>query len=390
MKIITRSIWILSMVSLLADVASELLYPVIPVYLKSIGFTVAGIGLLEGIAELTVGLSKGYFGKQSDERGVRLPFVKLGYLLSALSKPMMALFTYPAWIFLSRTTDRLGKGVRTAARDALLSQQSTPATKARVFAFHRGWDTVGAVTGPILALVYLHYNPEAYKLLFFLAFIPGVLSVALIFLLKEEKKPVSTLGKGNFFSFLSYFKIAGAEYKQLLIGLLIFALGNSSDLFLILRAREITGSDSITISAYIGYNIVYALSSYPMGILADKWGSKRIFLAGLVLFIIVYAGFALTSTAWIIYILFGLYGIYAAATEGIAKAWISNLAHDKNTGTALGCFNSLQSLAAFSASVLAGIVWQWQGSEAVFLMAAFLALVSFVFLFVKAGKGQYR
>jgi len=303
---------------------------------------------------------------------------------------MMALFTYPAWIFLSRTTDRLGKGVRTAARDALLSQQATPATKARVFAFHRGWDTVGAVTGPVLALVYLHYNPEAYKPLFFLAFIPGVLSVALIFLLKEEKKPVSTLGKGNFFSFLSYFKIAGTEYKQLLIGLLIFALGNSSDLFLILRAREITGSDSITISAYIGYNIVYALSSYPMGILADKWGSKRIFLAGLVLFIIVYAGFAVTNTAWIIYILFGLYGIYAAATEGIAKAWISNLAHDKNTGTALGCFNSLQSLAAFSASVLAGIVWQWQGSETVFLMAALLALVSFVFLFLKAGKGQYR
>ena len=199
------------MVSLFADVASELLYPVIPVYLKSIGFTVAGIGLLEGIAELTVGLSKGYFGKQSDERGVRLPFVKLGYLLSALSKPMMALLTYPAWIFLSRTTDRLGKGVRTAARDALLSQQATPATKARVFAFHRGWDTAGAVTGPILALAYLHYNPEAYKPLFFLAFIPGILSVALIFLLKEEKKPVSTLGKGNFFSFLSYFKIASAD-----------------------------------------------------------------------------------------------------------------------------------------------------------------------------------
>lgn len=368
------------MVSLLADIASELLYPVIPVYLKSIGFTVAGIGLLEGIAELTVGLSKGYFGKLSDERGVRLPFVKLGYLLSALSKPMMAMFTYPSWIFLSRTTDRLGKGVRTAARDALLSQQSTPATKARVFAFHRGWDTVGAVTGPILALVYLYYNPEAYKPLFFLAFIPGILSVALIFLLKEEKKPVSTLGKGNFFSFLSYFKIASAEYKQLLIGLLIFALGNSSDLFLILRAREITGSDSITISAYIGYNIMYALSSYPMGVLADKWGTKKVFLAGLVLFIIVYTGFAITNTPMVIYCLFALYGIYAAATEGIAKAWISNLAHDKNTGAALGCFNSLQSIAAFSASLLAGLIWQWQGSEVVFITAAVLALVAFMYL----------
>lgn len=378
------------MVSLLADVASELLYPVIPVYLKSIGFTVAGIGLLEGIAELTVGLSKGYFGKRSDEKGVRLPFIKLGYLLSALSKPMMALFTYPAWIFLSRTTDRLGKGVRTAARDALLSQQATPATKSRVFAFHRGWDTAGAVTGPVLALLYLYFNPGAYKPLFYLAFLPGMLAVALIFLIKEEKKPVSTMERGNFFSFLSYFRIAQREYKLLVIGLLLFALGNSSDLFLILRAREITGSDTITISAYIGYNFIYAISSYPMGIVADKWGAKRIFLVGLILFMIVYSGFAFATTSSIIYLLFGLYGIFSAATEGIVKAWISNLAHDKNTGTALGCYNSLQSLVAFSASLLAGIVWQWQGSKTVFVLSAVLTLASFLFLFIKAGKGQYR
>ena len=155
MKIINRTVLILSLVSLFADVASEMLYPVVPVYLKEIGFSVLLIGVLEGVANFTAGLSKGYFGKLSDEKGLRLPFVKLGYLLSAISKPMMAAFIYPLWIFFARTVDRLGKGLRTAARDALLSQNATKETKARVFGFHRGMDTLGAAIGPILALLFL-------------------------------------------------------------------------------------------------------------------------------------------------------------------------------------------------------------------------------------------
>src|SRR6185436_11683962 len=133
MRIITRTIWILSLVSMFADIASEMLYPVIPVYLKEIGFSVLLIGILEGIAELTVGMSKGYFGKQSDERGTRLPFIKWGYFLSAISKPLMTVFVYPLWIFFARTTDRLGKGIRTAARDAMLSDESSPENKGKVF-----------------------------------------------------------------------------------------------------------------------------------------------------------------------------------------------------------------------------------------------------------------
>ena len=201
MRIITRTVMILSVVSLLADVASEMLYPVIPVYLKEIGFSVLLIGILEGIVNFTAGISKGYFGKRSDEKGVRLPFVKLGYLLSAVSKPLMAVFVYPVWIFFVRTIDRLGKGVRTAARDALLSREATPATKARVFGFHRGMDTVGAAIGPVLALLFLFFYPGDYKTLFYLAFIPGMLSILFIFFLKEKKQPVSTLVKGNFFLF---------------------------------------------------------------------------------------------------------------------------------------------------------------------------------------------
>src|ERR1051325_1361458 len=152
MRVITKTVLILSIVSLFADIASELLYPVIPVYLRQIGFSVAWIGLLEGVANFTSAISKGFFGKRSDEKGLRLPFVKLGYFFSAISKPMMAAFTYPLWIFFARTTDRVGKGLRTAARDALLSQKATPKTKATVFGFHRAMDTTGAAIGPALAL----------------------------------------------------------------------------------------------------------------------------------------------------------------------------------------------------------------------------------------------
>jgi len=214
MRIITRTVLILSIVSLLADVASEMLYPVIPVYLKEIGFTVFWIGVLEGVVNFTAGISKGYFGKLSDEKGLRLPFVKLGYLLSAISKPLIATFTYPLWIFFVRTVDRLGKGVRTAARDALLSQEATAATKARVFGFHRSMDTVGAAIGPVLALLFLFFYPGEYKTLFYLAFIPGIISILFIFLLKEKKQPVSTLGKGNFFSYFNYWKIATLELRK--------------------------------------------------------------------------------------------------------------------------------------------------------------------------------
>jgi sugar phosphate permease len=170
MRIITRTVLILSVVSLFADIASEMLYPVIPAYLKEIGFSVLGIGILEGVVNFTAGISKGYFGKLSDEKGLRLPFVKLGYLLSTISKPLIATFTYPIWIFFVRTIDRLGKGVRTAARDALLSQEATTATKARVFGFHRSMDTVGAAIGPIVALVFLFFYPGEYKTLFYIAF----------------------------------------------------------------------------------------------------------------------------------------------------------------------------------------------------------------------------
>jgi MFS family permease len=169
---------------LFADVASEMIYPVLPLYLNEIGFKIFWIGVLEGFAGFTAGISKGYFGKMSDEKGVRLPFIRIGYFLSSISKPIIALIAAPLWIFFSRAVDRLGKGVRTAARDALLSQQTTKENKGKVFGFHRSMDTLGAAIGPVIALIFLVIYPGDYKTIFLLAFIPGIISVLLIFLLK--------------------------------------------------------------------------------------------------------------------------------------------------------------------------------------------------------------
>jgi MFS family permease len=383
MRIITRTVFILSVVSLFADIASELLYPVIPVYLDSIGFSVLWIGLLEGIANFTSGISKGYFGKLSDEKGLRLPFVKLGYLFSAVSKPMMAIFVYPLWIFFARTLDRLGKGIRTAARDALLSKEATKETKARVFGFHRSLDTVGATIGPALALLFLYLWPGQYTSIFFIAFIPGLISVLLIFFLKEKRQPVSTLEKGNFFSFFSYWKIAPRGYKKLVPALLLFALFNSSDIFLLLKTKEITHSDNITIAAYVFYNLVFASTSYPLGLIADRIGIKKIFVTGLFLFAIVYTGFAFNASPFMIFVLFFIYGIYAAATEGITKAWITNMAHNTNTATAIGFYTSGESVCALLASIIAGAIWSSAGSFYTFIVTGIASFIVTLHVLVK-------
>ena len=401
MRIITRTVLILSVISLFADIASEMLYPVIPVYLKEIGFTVFWIGMLEGVANFTAGISKGYFGKLSDEKGVRLPFVKLGYLLSAVSKPLIAAFAYPLWIFFVRTIDRLGKGVRTAARDALLSQEATVATKARVFGFHRGMDTVGAAIGPILALLFLFFYPGDYKTLFYLAFIPGIISILFIFLLKEKKQSVSTLAKGNFFSFFSYWKVATPEYRKVVAGLLLFALFNSSDIFLLLITKETIGdktlsimgghfnADTITIAAYVFYNLIYAAASYPLGALADKFSFKKIIIVGFFLFAIVYGGFAFNPPIAVIFLLFSVYGIYAAATEGVIKAWITNLAHKENTATAIGFYTSCESICTLLASIIAGTLWTNFGSTSTFITTAGISVIVLLYFLLKIKDRQF-
>ncbi|MCX5816606.1 MAG: MFS transporter [Proteobacteria bacterium] len=376
MKYITRTVWALSLVSLFTDTASEMLYPIMPIYLKSIGFSIVLIGILEGVAEATAGLSKGYFGKLSDNSGRRVVFVQTGYALSAISKPMMGFFIYPLWIFFARTTDRFGKGIRTGARDAILSDEATPQTKGKVFGFHRAMDTFGAVLGPALALLYLYFYPQDYRTLFFIAFIPGLIAVFASLYLKDKKQ--TTLTEKNvisFFSFLNYWKGSPLIYRKVVIGLLTFALFNSSDVFLLLKAKESGLSDTMVIGVYIFYNLVYALCALPMGIIADKVGLKKIFIIGLTLFATVYFGMSVNANIYVYFGLFFLYGIYGAATEGISKAWISNITDKKDTATAIGTYSGFQSVCTMLASSLAGLIWYQFGATATFITTGIATLL---------------
>ena len=381
MKYITRTVWILSFISLFTDVASEMLYPIMPVFLQSIGFSVVLIGILEGIAEATAGICKGYFGKLSDNSGKRAPFIQWGYILSAITKPMMVLFVFPVWIFFVRTLDRFGKGLRTGARDAMLSDEATPETKGKVFGLHRGMDTLGAVLGPVFALVFLYFHPADYKALFLFAFLPGVAAVLTTLFLKDKKQKHLPLKKipTPFFSFLKYWKDSPLIYRKVVIGLLVFALFNSSDMLLLLRVKQSGLNDTHVIGLYIFYNLIYALSSLPFGMIADKFSLKSVFTFGLILFAVVYLGMALSTNIYVYLSLFFLYGLYAAATEGISKAWISNITDKKDTATAIGSFAGFQSIAAMIASSLAGAIWFWLGVETAFILTSVVTVLVIVY-----------
>lgn len=369
--------------SFFTDIASEMLYPVMPIYLKSIGFTALLIGILEGIAEATAGLSKGYFGELSDKLGKRVIFIRWGYLLSALSKPAMAISKWWAWIFIARTTDRMGKGLRTSARDALLSDESTPETRGKVFGFHRGMDTLGAAIGPAIALLLLWLYPGNYTFIFLITIIPGLVAVLLTFMLKEKaKEPNHNISKVvvSPFSFLKYWKESPVNYRHIVIGLIIFTLINSSDAFLLLKVKEEGASDTMVIGLYIFYNLAYALLSYPMGRLSDKLGIKRIVIFGIAIFAITYIGFALTTKWSAFVLLFGLYSLYAASTEGVLRAWLANNVPKTKTATGIGLYNSLQSIATLIASSMAGLIWIMAGSGTVFMISAVGAALAGIYL----------
>lgn len=387
MKYISKTIWILSVISLFTDMASEMLYPILPIYLKSIGFSIVLIGALEGVAEAMAGLSKGYFGKLSDSLGKRVPFVQLGYTLSAISKPLMGVLVYPVWIFMLRTADRLGKGIRTGARDAILSEEATKHTKGKVFGFHRSMDTLGAVLGPGLALIYLYYYPENYKVLFYLAAIPGALAIIATLYLKDRKTGTKAkIASVPFFSFLNYWRSSPVIYKKVVIGLLIFALVNSSDVFLLLKAKEIGIEDTMIIGLYIFYNLIYAIFAFPLGVIADKIGLRLIYIIGLLLFASVYFGMSHVLDLTNLFILFFLYGIFAAATEGVSKAWISNIVFPRDTATAIGTYSGFQSICALLASSWTGLIWYYFGSSIAFWISGIISLILAFYFIIKIPK----
>lgn len=358
-----------------------MLYPVTPLFLTTVlGASMAVVGIIEGIAEFTAGFLKGYFGRLSDKLGKRSIFITIGYGISAVVKPLPGLFPFISTVLFSRVSDRVGKGVRTAPRDALLASNADGNTGA-IFGFHRGMDTLGAAIGPIAALVLLHYHPNDYVLIFLVAFIPSIVAVGFTTIVKD--RVVSAAQKKREL-FSAVWANSPAQYKTVIYLITLFSLVNSSDVFLILKSQNVTHSSTEAILGYIFYNLIYAGASYPMGKLSDRFSKKNIYILGLFLFSIVYFGFAVAPSLNYIWGFFILYGIYAASTEGVAKAWVSDLIPDHNRATAIGLLTMFSSLAMMLGSLLTGILWDKFGSTVPFIITSVVSLiVAFILLFVK-------
>lgn len=383
LKGIKKNVFIMGLVSLFTDISSEMLYPVIPLFLKLVlGAPMAVVGLIEGLAESTASILKIVSGMYSDRTGKRKPFVVAGYSISAISKPLLAAaYTWPL-VLVVRMMDRTGKGLRTSARDALIADSSDPADMGRSFGLHRSMDTIGAVAGPIIALVLLYMTADNYRLLFLAAFIPGLISILLVTFFVAERRSIP--------SERISFKISqfSRHYKIFLLITVIFALGNSSNVFLILRAEELLRSDYpdvstyIVILAYVLFNIVSALLSFPLGTLSDKKGRRNIMTAGFVCFAAIYFGFALIRESIFIWPLFIMYGLYEALTGGIGSAYVVDLVSPDKRATALGLYHGVTGIMVLFASIIAGMLWDIFSAPAPFIYGGCAALLSAALLVV--------
>lgn len=378
---LSRNVLALGLVSFFADLSGEMVYPLIPIFLTSVlGAPVATVGLIEGVAESTASLLKVISGWWSDKVGRRLPLIAGGYGLTVAGKLLLAVaFAWPM-VLLARFVDRAGKGFRGSPRDALIADSTPAAARGRAFGFHRGMDTAGAVLGPLAGLGLVALLDDRLRLVFAIAVVPGLLSVLALALVREATgipKAARTVAAPPF-----SLKGFDPRLRLFLIATLVFALGNSSDVFLILRAKELGLSTTAVVLAYVVYNFVYMGVSPPAGILSDRVGRRGVFVAGLLTFAAVYAGFARADAAWQVWPLFAVYGIYIALTDGVGKALISDLAPVERRATALGAYGMLTGVAALIASVVAGLLWDRVGPAAPFVLGAASALACAALLLI--------
>jgi len=374
-------VWLLGFVSLLNDVASEMLYPVLPIFITQIlGAPVFVVGIIEGIAEGSASLFKTFFGFWSDELQKRKPFVVGGYSASAVAKIIIALsYTWPL-VLLGRIIDRMGKGARDNARDALLLETTDKTNKGLIFGLHRAMDTTGAVIGPAIALILLFLFHNNIRLVLYIAVIPTFLSLILFIWVKEAKHKLQT-AKIKLSVSLKNFP---PELKMFIFGLCVFSLGNSSDSFLILRAKNLGLSLVLIISAYILYNLIYALSSTPAGAISDRIGTKKVFITGIIIFALCYLGFAFDKSGIFVWPLFAVYGFYIGLTDGVSKAMVGALVGEEQAGTAYGVLNTVTSLFTLLASVIGGFLWSLVAPSATFYFAVICAVISIpIFLSIK-------
>ena len=387
---LSRNVTFLGVVSGFTDISSEMLYPIVPIFLTSVlGAPMSVVGLIEGVAESTASFLKILGGRWSDKAGKRKPFVIAGYSLSAISKPVLALASTWHFVLFSRFIDRVGKGLRTSARDAMIAGSVDKAHWGKAFGFHRAMDTLGAALGPLAALLMLNMMPPAapnYRLIFMAAFIPAILGVlVLVYFVRENAAEPKPLTDGG----LSAPRTPMTPDFKKFVGLYaLFAIGNSSDVFLIMKAKSVGFSTANVILAYTGYNLVYAFLAAPAGWLSDKLGRIKTMIFGFMVFAIVYLGFASADKGWMIWALFALYGFYGAFNEGIAKAVVSHLSAADNRASAMGYFQGTLGFLTFFASTMAGLLWTRFSPDAPFLVGAGCALVSALALLLWTRKKQ--
>ncbi|MCJ7491388.1 MAG: MFS transporter [Dehalococcoidia bacterium] len=369
---VSRNVFVLGLVSLATDVASEMLYPIIPIFLTvTLGAPVAFLGLIEGIAEGTASLMKVGSGWYSDRLSVRRPLVAAGYGLSAVGKVLLATAFHWPQVLIARTTDRFGKGVRTSPRDALIADSSLPEVYGRSFGFHRAADTAGAVIGPLIGLAILQIVGQHHlRPVLLAATVPGVLSVGLLVFVRERRRPPKP--EKSAAAAVARIDLSGASpvFWTFFSISLLFALGNSSDTFLILRAKDLGLSLSVVILMYVVYNAAYSLLSLPAGIVADRIGKRRLVTGGFFVYGLVYMGFALVGQGSAVWPLFLVYGVYMAFTDGQARAMVAELSPEERRGTFLGLYHTGIGLMAVAASVIAGVLWDVVGKPAPFWLGA--------------------
>jgi MFS family permease len=387
-----RPVWLLGWVSLATDAATEAVYPLLPFFLTRVLHAGAvSLGIIEGAAEATNSVLKIAAGRLSDRRRKR-PIVLLGYSVSSFARPFVALTTTWLQVFTVRVLDRVGKGVRSAPRDAMLAGWATPKTRGKIYGFHQGMDNIGAVIGPALASLFLFFYPEQYRALFALTIVPGVVAVTLIFLLPDEDNAYvasgfsqTVTGVASGFSRTSSAPTAPTplprSFTTFMLVLALFALGNSTDAFLLLKLTDAAGGVRYVPLMWAGLNLVKAIVSMIGGSWSDRIGRRTVIALGWLVYAIVYAGFALSTTLTALLGWFMLYGFYFGFAEGTEKALIADLAPADRRGFAFGIYNAVTGLGALTASIVFGAVWTAFGTAAAFGLGASLALLATVLLF---------
>jgi MFS family permease len=371
------NIIILGITSLLTDISSEMVYPVLPIFLvTTLGASPAILGMIEGVAESLASLMKVFSGFWSDKIKQRKPFTIFGYASSAVGK--IFLFFATGWhaVLVGRVIDRFGKGVRTAPRDAIIADSAVAGKRGAAYGLHRTMDTVGAITGVILAylLVINIKNPlrADFQKIFLWSLVPAFLGTAFLFLVREKKDAAKIEAKKIKFQW----KVLDKRLKMFLIFSFIFTLGNSSNQFLLLRAQNLGNPLPTVILMYLVYNIVYVFFAYPAAWLSDKIGKKKILVAGYLFYGLVYLGFGAFTSTSMLWILFGVYGLYIGFTEGVEKALVADIAPQDLKATAIGLHATLVGIGLLPASVLAGFLWKIFGPAAPFYFGGVMGVVS--------------